>query len=207
MNKKEKIKIILEFLNFKYKGSRCFLTYTRPYELLIAARLSAQCTDIRVNEVTKILFSKYKNLENFSNAKFEDVRKIIYSCGLSNKKAQDVIGISKILVSRFNSVVPSNMEELLCLPGVGRKTANLVLGEIYKKPTVVVDTHLIRISNRLKLVETVKPVEIEKKLERLLPEKERFSFCHKIISFGREICSAKKPSCEICEIRRTCEFS
>lgn len=206
LNKKEKINIILEFLNIKYKDAKCCLVYKKPYELLIAARLSAQCTDKKVNEVTKKLFLKYKTLESFSTAFVEDIRKIIYPCGLFNKKALDVIGICRTLLKKFNSIVPNNMKQLLSLPGIGRKTANLILGEIYKKPTIVVDTHLIRISNRLGLVETKNPIEIEKQLEKLIVEEERFSFCHKIIFFGREICKAKKPICKSCELKKICNL-
>ena len=204
MNKKEKVNIILNFLEEKYKYAKCFLEYEKPYELLIAARLSAQCTDKMVNIVIKKLFLKYPKLESFLNASFKEIKEIINPCGLSNKKAEDILNITKILYENFNSKIPNNEKELLTLPGIGRKTANLILSEIFNKPTIVVDTHVIRITNRLNLVNEKNPNKIEKKLLKIIPKKERKNFCHRIISFGREICSAKKPLCNACEIKILC---
>ena len=204
INIKEKIVLILDFLERNYRDAKCSLLYTKPHELLIATRLSAQCTDSKVNSITKKLFLKYKNIYSFSNASIEEVKKIINPCGLSNKKASDIVNMSKILVNEFNSIIPNEMEKLLKLPGVGRKTANLILGELYSKPVIVVDTHLIRISNRLGLVEEKNPNKIEKILKKIIPEKESLKFCHRIIEFGREICRAKTPFCDKCQLKNLC---
>ncbi len=201
---KEKVVLILDFLRENFKYAKCSLIYAKPHELLIATRLSAQCTDSKVNHVTKELFLKYKNIYSFSNASIEEIKKIINPCGLSNKKASDIVNMSKILVSEFNSIIPNEMEKLLKLPGVGRKTANLVLGELYAKPVIVVDTHLIRISNRLGLVKEKNPNKIEEKLKKIIPQKESLKFCHRIIEFGREICRAKAPFCYKCQLKELC---
>ncbi len=204
INLREKVVLILDFLEKNYKEAKCSLIYSKPHELLIATRLSAQCKDSRVNYVTKELFLKYKDICSFSSASVEEIKKIINPCGLSNKKASDIVNMSKILVEKFNSVIPNDMENLLKLPGVGRKTANLILGELYFKPAIVVDTHLIRISNRLGLVKEKNPNKIEKSLKEIIPKKESLRFCHRIIEFGREICRAKSPFCDICQLKNIC---
>ena len=204
MTEKERVNIILNFLEKKYKFAKCFLEYEKPYELLIAARLSAQCTDKMVNIVIKKLFLKYPTLESFLTASFKEIKEIINPCGLSNKKAEDILNITKMLCENFNSKVPSNEKELLTLPGIGRKTANLILSELFNMPTIVVDTHVIRITNRLNLVNEKNPNKIEEKLLKIIPKKERKNFCHRIISFGRDLCSAKKPLCDFCEIKNLC---
>ena len=203
-NIKEKVVLILDFLEKNYRDAKCSLIYTKPHELLIATRLSAQCTDSKVNNVTKELFLKYKDIYSFSNASVEEIKKIINPCGLSNKKASDIVNMSKILVSEFNSTIPNEMEKLLKLPGVGRKTANLILGELYEKPAIVVDTHLIRISNRLGLVNEKNPNKIEGSLKKIIPKEESLKFCHRIIEFGREICRAKVPFCDKCQLKNLC---
>ncbi len=204
MTEKERVNIILNFLEKKYKFAKCFLEYEKPYELLIAARLSAQCTDKMVNIVIKKLFLKYPKLESFLNASFKEIKEIINPCGLSNKKTEDILNITKILYENFNSKVPNNEKDLLKLPGIGRKTANLILSELFNMPTIVVDTHVIRITNRLKLVNEKNPKKIEEKLLKIIPEKERKNFCHRIIFFGRDLCSAKKPLCDFCGIKNLC---
>lgn len=203
-NIKEKVILILDFLEKNYRDAKCSLIYAKPHELLIATRLSAQCTDSKVNNVTKELFLKYKDIYSFSNAPVEEIKKIINPCGLSNKKASDIVNMSKILVSEFNSIIPNDMEKLLKLPGVGRKTANLILGELYEKPAIVVDTHLIRISNRLGLVNEKNPNKIEVSLKKIIPKEESLKFCHRIIEFGREICRAKVPFCDKCQLKNLC---
>lgn len=205
MTKKEKVNIILNFLEKKYKYAKCFLEYEKPHELLIAARLSAQCTDRMVNIVIKKLFLKHPSLESFLTASFKEIKEIINPCGLSNKKTEDILNITKMLYENFNSKVPNNQKELLTLPGIGRKTANLILSELFNVPTIVVDTHVIRITNRLNLVNEKNPKKIEEKLLEIIPKKERKNFCHRIISFGREICSAKKPLCNVCELKILCK--
>lgn len=204
MKKKEKVKIILNFLEQNYNDSKCSLNFGSTYELLIATRLSAQCTDKKVNLVTEKLFLKYKSLNSFATASFSDVKEIIKPCGLSNKKAQDIINICKILIEKFNSKVPNKMEDLLTLPGVGRKTANVILGNVFNKPAIVVDTHVKRISNRLGLVNSQDATKIENILFNLIPKNESVNFCHRVIAFGREICSAKKPLCNICKLNSIC---
>ena len=204
MKKKEKVKIILKFLEQNYNDAKCSLNFGSTYELLIATRLSAQCTDKKVNLITKKLFLKYENLNSFATASFEDVKEIIRPCGLSNKKAQDIINICKILIEKFNSKVPNKIEDLLTLPGVGRKTANVILGNAFNKPAIVVDTHVKRISNRLDLVNSQNAIKIEKILSNLIPKNEYFNFCHRVIAFGREVCCAKKPLCNICKLNSIC---
>ena len=204
MTKKERLNIILNFLEKKYKLAKCFLEYEKPYELLIAAMLSAQCTDKMVNIVIKKLFLKYSTFESFLNASFKEIKKIINPCGLSNKKTEDILSITKMLFENFNSKIPNNEKDLLTLPGIGRKTANLILSEIFNIPTIVVDTHVIRITNRLNLVNGKNAKKIEEKLLKIIPKKERKNFCHRVISFGRDLCSAKKPLCNICEIKNLC---
>ena len=205
MNKRKRVKLVLNFLENNYKEARCALNYSKPYELLIATRLSAQCTDKRVNSVTKVLFSKYNNIYSLASASFEEIRNIVRPCGFFNKKGQDIVEICRILMEEFNCEVPDSIEELLKLPGVGRKTANLILGEIYKKPAIVVDTHLIRISSRLCLVEEKNPTRIEWILKKIIPKKESLSFCHRVIEFGRDRCKALKPICFDCGLSEICD--
>lgn len=176
----------------------------KDYKFFIAARLSAQCTDKMVNIVTKTLFSRYDSMNAFCVASIEDIKAIIRPCGLSNKKASDIINICKILKYKFSCKIPDNMKDLLTLPGIGRKTANLILAQCYLVPTIVVDTHFKRIVRRLGLTEEKKAEKIETDLEKLIPKSKCISFCHAIILFGREICGAKKTSCLSCEINFLC---
>ncbi len=206
MTKNEKVNIILKYLKEKYENAKCSLEYKKPHELLIAARLSAQCTDKRVNIVTKTLFKIYPTIYSFAKANVSDIKKIITPCGLSNKKAADIVGICVKLVESFNCKIPDNIKNLLTLPGVGRKTANLMLGELFKKPAIVVDTHFSRIVNRLGLTFKTNPQKIEEELRKLIPEEKSTKFCHRMVYFGRDICKAKKPSCEICGISNVCYF-
>lgn len=206
MTKKDKIDKILEILKRKYPNAVCSLEYDQPYRLLLATRLSAQCTDARVNVVTQKLFKKYPTLNSLANADVCDVINIVKPCGLGNTKGRDLVNICKKLVVDFNSTVPDNMDELLTLPGVGRKTANLILGDVYKKPAVVADTHLIRITNRLGFVNTKDPKTVEFALAGILPPEESSDFCHRVVLFGREICNAKNPKCELCELFKYCKY-
>ena len=204
INIKERVEFILNFLENNYRYAKCSLIYKTPHELLIATRLSAQCTDHKVNSVTKDLFLKYKNIYSFANADIEDIKKIINPCGLSNKKSSDIVNISKILVEKFNCIIPNSIEDLLKLPGVGRKTANLILGELYNKSVIVVDTHLIRISNRLGLVKDKNPKKIEESLKKIIPQEKSLKFCHMIIEFGRTICRSRAPFCDKCHLKKIC---
>ncbi len=204
MKKKEKIRIILTFLEENYSNAKCSLNFEKPHELLIATRLSAQCTDVRVNKTTKNLFFKYKTIKDFSFASFEEIKEIINPCGLANKKAMDIINMCKIIIKLFNGKIPNNMEDLLKLPGIGRKSANLILGELFNQPSIIVDTHMKRISNRLGLVCENNPHKIEKQLLKIIPKKCSVSFCHRVVFFGRAICTAKNPSCFKCNLNKIC---
>lgn len=204
MTKKEKAKQIIELLHQRYPNVKCALTYQHPYQLLLATRLSAQCTDKRVNIVTKILFDKYKTLTDLANAKIDDVISIVKPCGLGNTKGKDLVHICQKLLSDFDGKVPNTMEKLLTLPGVGRKTANLILGDIYHQPAVITDTHLLRITYRLGLINTKKPYEAEIELKKILPPEDSTRFCHCVVWFGREVCTARKPSCDNCELLSIC---
>lgn len=206
MNEKEKAMFCTNALKKEYPDALCSLNASNPLELLIATRLSAQCTDMRVNLVTPSLFEKYKSIDDYCNAEIEDVEEIIHSCGFYRAKARDIIGMAKKIKSDFNSQVPKTLEDLITLPGVGRKTANLIMGDVYKKPAVVADTHLIRITNLLGLVSTKDPYKVEMKLKEILPEEESNDFCHRAVLHGRAVCIARRPQCEKCCMNEVCDF-
>lgn len=200
MTKKQKaVQIITELENI-YPEAQCSLVYhkDKPYELLIATRLSAQCTDARVNIVTPPLFDTYQSLEELSNASLEDVMDIIKSCGLYKTKAKDVILIAKRLLEVYDGQLPNNMDELLTLSGIGRKTANLILSDIFGQPAIITDTHCIRITNRLGLSKTKDPFSVEKQLKAIIPDEKSGDFCHRLVHFGREYCKAASPRCDEC---------
>lgn len=200
MTKKEQAQHIVEALEQAYPDALCALQYEKDYELLFAVRLAAQCTDARVNMVTPALFARFPSLEDFAKAEVAEVEEYIHSCGFFRAKARDIVLCAQMLLERFGGRVPDNMEDLLSLPGVGRKTANLILGDIYKIPgSTVVDTHCIRISNRLGLVENLKePEKIERELRKILPPEKSSDFCHRIVLHGRAVCDARKPKCGEC---------
>ena len=200
MTKKEQAQHIVEALEKAYPDALCALQYEKDYELLFAVRLAAQCTDARVNMVTPALFARFPSLEAFAKAEVAEVEEYIHSCGFFRAKARDIVLCAQMLLERFGGRVPDNMEDLLSLPGVGRKTANLILGDIYKIPgSTVVDTHCIRISNRLGLVENLKePEKIERELRKILPPEKSSDFCHRIVLHGRAVCDARKPKCGEC---------
>lgn len=206
MTKKQLTLKSVEALKEAYPEAICSLVYSDPLQLLIATRLSAQCTDARVNLVTPELFSKYKTLDDLANAEVEDVEKIIRSCGFYHDKARDIVGIAKKIKSDFNGEIPSTIEELTSLPGVGRKTANLIMGDVFHAPSsVVTDTHLIRISNRIGLVDTKDPKKVEFELRKLLPPDESNDFCHRTVLHGRAVCTARKAHCDICTLKDFCK--
>ena len=206
MTKKQLTLKSVEALKEAYPEAICSLVYSDPLQLLIATRLSAQCTDARVNLVTPELFSKYKSLDDLASAEVEDVEKIIRSCGFYHDKARDIVGIAKKIKSDFNGEVPSTIEELTSLPGVGRKTANLIMGDVFHAPSsVVTDTHLIRISNRIGLVDTKDPKKVEFELRKLLPPDESNDFCHRTVLHGRAVCTARKAHCDICTLKDFCK--
>ena len=205
MTKKEKINFIITELNNLYPNAKCSLNFTKPYELLIATRLSAQCTDERVNIVTPALFAKYKSLKEFAEADFDDVCEIIHSCGFYRAKAQSIIEMSNQILNEFNGQVPDNIEDLTKLSGIGRKTANLIIGDVYKKPAVVADTHVIRITNLLGLSSSNDPKAVELGLKKILPPEESNDFCHRIVLHGRAVCIARRPKCDICSLKEVCK--
>ena len=203
-----RLSAIVQALKERYPQPKCALHYTTDYELMIAVRLSAQCTDARVNLVTPALFAKYPTLDAFADAVLEDVEELVHSCGFYKHKARDIILACQMLCSDYDRKVPDSMEELLKLPGVGRKTANLLLGDLYGQPSVVCDTHVIRISNRLGLAQGKDPEKVESQLRKILPPEESTAFCHRIVLFGRDLCTARSPQCDRCPLRPFCrEFS
>ncbi|MBR7122448.1 MAG: endonuclease III [Oscillospiraceae bacterium] len=203
---KQKVKAIIEILKRQYPQALCALQYEKDYELMIAVRLSAQCTDARVNMVTPALFEAYPTLESLAEANISDIERYIHSCGFYRQKAKDIVLACQMLLQRFGGKVPGTMEELLSLPGVGRKTANLLLGDIFKKPgSVVCDTHCIRICGRLGLSEGKDPEKVEKQLRSILPPEESSDFCHRIVLFGRDTCIARNPKCSECPLSALCK--
>lgn len=204
MTEKERALLAVEALKNKYPDSLCSLNAENPLQLIIATRLSAQCTDARVNLVTPALFEKYKTVEDFASADVADVENIIHSCGFFRAKAKDIVEMSKKMISDFGGNVPDNIDDLTSLPGVGRKTANLIMGDVYGKPAVVADTHLIRISNLLGLVATKDPFKVEMKLRELLPPEESNDFCHRCVLHGRDTCVSGRPKCDECVMNSFC---
>ena len=202
--KKDVLKII-KLLEEYYPEPVCALVYTTDYELLFATRLAAQCTDARVNMVTPILYAKYPTLEALAGADIKDIEDIVHPCGFYRVKARDIVAASAMILGVFGGRVPDTMEDLLRLPGVGRKTANLILGDIYGKPAVVVDTHCIRLSNRIGLVDTKDPLKIEMELKKVLPPDKSSDFCHRLVLHGRAVCTAKKPNCSACCLIGLCK--
>ncbi len=205
MTKKEIAVCAVEALKKEYPDAICSLTYEDPLQLLIATRLAAQCTDARVNIVTPALFERFKTAEDFASSSYEEVSQYIKSCGLYKTKAKDIVEMSKMLVSRYNSQVPDSLDELIKLPGIGRKTANLVMGDIFKQPAVVVDTHCIRITRRLGLHTEKDAKKIEFILRKLLPPTESNDFCHRLVLHGRAVCTARKAMCENCCMSDFCK--
>lgn len=205
MTKKERALLAVEALKKEYPDALCSLTAKNPLELLIATRLSAQCTDARVNLVTPALFAKYPTLDDYCNADVKDIEEIIHSCGFYHGKSRDIIAMAQKIKSDFGGQVPDTIEDLTSLQGVGRKTANLILGDVYKKPAVVTDTHLIRLANRIGLVETKDPVKVEMALKKILPPEESNDFCHRTVLHGRAVCTARKANCEACVLNEFCK--
>ena len=208
MKSKMEILSIIEELKRLYPDALCSLPYPKPYELLFAVRLAAQCTDERVNMVTPALYARYPTLESLAEADVSEVETYIHSTGFFRAKAKDIVAAAKMMVEQYDGKVPDTMEELLKLPGVGRKTANLILGDVYHKPGVVVaDTHCIRITGRLGLTDGTKdPVKVEQQLRQVLPPEESNDFCHRMVLHGRAVCVARKPDCPNCTLRPWCSL-
>ena len=201
----QKVRSIIEILKQRYPDAPCALHYGQDYELMIAVRLSAQCTDARVNLVTPALFAAYPTLEAMAAADIADVENLVHSCGFYKHKARDIVLGCQMLLREFGGKVPGTMDQLLRIPGVGRKTANLLLGDLYGVPgSVVCDTHCMRICQRLGLSSGREPEKVERQLRAVLPPEESGDFCHRIVLFGREICTAQRPKCSECPLRPFC---
>ncbi|MBO5023858.1 MAG: endonuclease III [Clostridia bacterium] len=200
--KKKRAADVVAALKEIYPSALCALEYEGdPWRLLVMGRLSAQCTDARVNIVCRDLFEKYPDVHAMAAAEYADVEKLVFSCGVYKVKAKNLVDFSKMIIEDFGGEVPDNMEDLLKLPGVGRKIANLILGDIYHKPAIVADTHCIRISGRLGLCDSKDPHKVEIALKALVPDEEQSDFCHRLVLFGRETCSARAPLCENCPFK------
>ncbi len=200
-----KVDFIIGELEKLYPEAQCSLEYVKPYELLIATRLSAQCTDARVNIVTKVLFERFPTLEAFAEADVAEIEEIVKPCGLFRTKAKSISELTKMLISDFCGEVPNTLEKLTSLPGIGRKTANLIMGDVYHQPAVVADTHCIRISNRLGLASSKDPYKVELQLKEILPPERSNDFCHRLVNFGRDVCTARSPKCGECPLRGVCK--
>lgn len=205
MRKKERAEAFFEILSTLYPEAICSLNYETPLQLLIATQLSAQCTDARVNIVTETLFKKYPDALSFANADLKELEQDIKSTGFYHNKAKNIIACCKKILSDFNGEIPDNMEDMLKLGGVGRKTANLVLGDIFGKGGMVIDTHAKRILKRMGLTKETEPVKVELDTEKLLPRHMHSEFCHRLVLFGREYCPARNPKCENCPAAGICK--
>ena len=200
----ERVAQIIEILEGLYPIPVCSLDYEHAYELLFSARLAAQCTDARVNTVTPALFARYPTLEAFAGADVADVEAIIHPCGFFRSKARDIVACANKLLTEYGGRLPDTVEELVKLPGVGRKTANLIVGDVFHKPAIVTDTHCIRIANRLGLCHTKEPVKVERALWEIIPPEKGSDFCRRLVLFGRDICTARAPRCGDCPLASLC---
>lgn len=205
MTKKERVAALRPLLDAAYPEVKCSLNYSTPVEMLIATQMSAQCTDARVNIVTETLFKKYKSVEDFANADYDELCEDIKSAGFYRNKAKNIIACCKRLIEVYGGEVPDTMEDLLTLAGTGRKTANLVLGDIFGKPAVVVDTHCMRLAKRIGLTTNTEPEKIEMDLKKIVPPDYQLRLCHQFVYHGRAVCSARKPKCDICPIATVCK--
>lgn len=206
MTKKEKVLKIKEYLDSTYGDAPCTLDYDDPFQLMVATILAAQCTDARVNMVTPALFKKYPTVKAFAEADVKDVEELIRSTGFFRNKAKNIVACANTLLERHNGEVPDTMEELIALPGVGRKIANLMLGDVFGKPCIVVDTHCKRITNLLGLTKNTDPTKIEMDLRKIVPSEYGALFCHQIVEHGRAICIARRPKCSECGMNTVCDY-
>ena len=205
MTKKERAALIMEKLEEVYPDVECSLNYSTPHEMLIATQLSAQCTDARVNIVTQRLFERYKTVDDFAEADYDELCEYIRSAGFYRNKSKNIIECCKRIRDVYNGEVPGTMEDLLTLAGTGRKTANLVLGDIFGKPAIVVDTHCIRLTNRMGLTTNDDPVKIEADLKKIIPPESGCHFCHQLVAHGRAVCTARKANCTECNLNEVCK--
>lgn len=205
MTKKERALLACEELQKLYPDAACSLNYSKSYELMIAARLSAQCTDARVNIITEKLFKKYPTLEAFAKADLTELEEIVRPCGFFRVKAKSIKEMANQLIDNFGGQIPDNIEDLLTISGIGRKTANLMMGDVWGKPAIVTDTHFIRITGRIGLTLNKEPQKVEKDLVKLIPPEKSSDFCHRIVEFGRDVCKARKPLCDECVCRDFCK--
>ncbi len=206
MNKKERVSLLIELMDSVYPEVKCSLDYSNPLEMLIATQLSAQCTDVRVNIVTKELFKKYKTVDDYAEADINELQEIIKSAGFYKNKSKNIIACCQRLRDVYGGKVPDTMEDLTSLAGTGRKTANLVLGDIFGKSAVVVDTHCIRLSNRIGLTKETDPYKIEMELKKIIPPQKQLRLCHQFVYHGRALCTARSPKCEMCPIKSACKM-
>ncbi len=206
MRLKEKALACVELLETEYPEADCSLDEREPYKLLISLRLAAQCTDARVNIVTPILFERFPTLLDIANADVSEVEQIVKPCGFFRIKARDIVACAKMLIAEYDGVVPDTIEQLIKLPGVGRKSANLIVGDVYGKPSVVADTHCIRITGLLGLVDSKDPTKVEMQLRKILPLPRAGQFCHALVHHGRAVCIARRPNCDICVMKHLCKF-
>lgn len=206
MKRSEKVLKIKEIFDRVYADAKCSLDYTEPYQLLIAVVLSAQCTDKRVNIVTQTLFDKYKTLKDFADADIDELAEAVKPCGFYKTKSRNIKALAQKIIEEHGGKIPDTMEELTALPGVGRKTANLILGDVYGKPALVIDTHAIRLTGRIGLTKETDPKKIEFDLKKFVPDDYSIHFCHQLVWHGRAICTARSPKCEICPIAMLCRY-
>ena len=208
MNKKELALEVIERLKNEYPDADCTLEYDQAWKLLVSVRLAAQCTDARVNVVVKGLFEKYPTVEALADAPVEDIEEIVRPCGLGKSKARDISACMKMLRDEYGGKVPDDFDALLKLPGVGRKSANLIMGDVFGKPAIVTDTHCIRLTNRIGLVDGIKePKKVEMALWKIIPPEEGSDLCHRFVMHGRAVCNARKPECEKCCLNDICRYA
>ncbi len=208
MTKKKLALEVIERLKKEYPEAKCTLAYDKAWQLLVSVRLAAQCTDARVDMITPVLYEKYPTVKALAEAPVEEIEKIIRPCGLGNSKARDISACMKAINEKYGGNVPDNMKELLALPGVGRKSANLIMGDVFGQPAIVTDTHCIRLSNLIGLVDNIKePAKVEKELWKIIPPEEGNDLCHRFVLHGRAVCIARRPDCANCCLRDICKSS
>ena len=206
MTKKQRARQILDLLAEEYPLADCTLQYDEAWKLLVSVRLAAQCTDARVNIVVKDLFAKYPSPQALAEASPEEIEEIVKPCGLGKSKARDIHKCMKMLVEEYDGQVPEDFDKLLKLPGVGRKSANLIMGDVFGRPAIVTETHCIRLTNRMGLVDGIKePAKVEKELWKIIPGEEGSDFCHRLVYHGRAVCTARNPKCEQCCLAQVCK--